>query len=489
MRGGALRTKMAQSCVPMPRFRFRRSTNSQAGLVTASSTSRRRARDHVPRDASQLVYDSGTSAPVTVSWTDELLLVQEGPGAAPRSFRPAALRDSCGCRACKDPSSGQKSFASTEIPTRVGISSVRATESGLAIRFLNDIPRFSNHEMTLPWHQLASSTGPPSSQAAAKRSILGRTGVKYWDAATLAKHVRKMDYDDFMQGGTSFWEVMIDLCRLGIVYLKNVPRDEASVVNITTRIANIRETFYGRTFDVRAKARAENVAYTSGYLGLHQDLCYLEPPPMIQVLHCMDNSCSGGASLFSDGERAGRLLWPFISAGRMSSLADHKVPYQYDKHGYLYHADRPVVDVDAAGRFAGVFWSPPFQGNYMDKDTDISTWIQEARLFESLVNDAAAIHSHKLEQGECVLFDNLRTMHGRTAFDNTLGERWLRGAYIAAEDFLSRAAHIPADQAEVHRGSEQWTDEKAQLELTRTQWWRHVVRRVEELDGRVTQQT
>ena len=85
-------------------------------------------------------------------------------------------------------------------------------------------------------------------------------------------------------------------------------------------LANIRETFYGRTFDVRAKPNAENVAYTSGYLGLHQDLMYLEPPPMIQVLHCMDNSCAGGESLFSDGDRVGRLARRLPLSARARAL-------------------------------------------------------------------------------------------------------------------------------------------------------------------------
>jgi alpha-ketoglutarate-dependent taurine dioxygenase len=346
--------------------------------------------------------------------------------------------------------------------------------------------------MILPWSQLGSSQKRTSSHPALKANVLRRTGVQYWDAATLSKHVRKIDYNEFMQGGTSFWDVVVDICRLGIVYLKNVPRDESSVVSITTRIANIRETFYGRTFDVRAKPNAENVAYTSGYLGLHQDLCYLEPPPMIQVLHCMDNSCSGGESLFSDGERAGRLLWPFVQQpGKMAALAEHRVPYQYDKHGHFYHADRAVIDTDADG-FAGVYWSPPFQGGYTDGNAvgsaakDITDWIAAAKVFEGLVNDDDAVHSYKMEPGECVLFDNLRTMHGRNAFDaGKGGSRWLRGAYIAKEDFLSRAVYIPEGQAEMYRGSEEWSGETAEAQLKASEWWPDVVGRVKQVDGRV----
>ncbi|KAG6006469.1 hypothetical protein E4U21_007013 [Claviceps maximensis] len=488
------------------------------------------------RAASQLVYrpDGMRDVALAISWTSEHILVRredDDDGLAPRVFEAAALRDSCACRACRDISSGQKTFGSVEMAPDIGIAAVRATEPGLAIRFTNEMPRFARrgHEMVLPWTSVAGGrtrtrTRPGASSASApdkqyktslcrrKEAILGRTGVRYWDAGTLARQVRRIDYRAFMEADSSpspspsqpsaFWDAVVDLLRLGIVYLHSVPRDESSVVNITTRIASIRETFYGRTFDVRAKPRADNIAYTSGHLGLHQDLCYLSPPPMIQVLHCMDNSCAGGESLFSDGERVGRLLWPFVggraASAAMAVLADHAVPYQYDKHARFYHAARSVIqrrlDRDDTPSFAGVCWSPPFQGRYHghhdydDYDHDqhdvapgLRPWIPPARIFHALINHPDAVHTYKMQPGECVLFDNLRVLHGRTAFDATArGSRWLRGAYISAEDFLSRAAYIP--HTSTHGAN--WTPDAAEAELRGGPWWADIVARVRELDPR-----
>ncbi|KAG5925379.1 hypothetical protein E4U42_004331 [Claviceps africana] len=289
---------------------------------------------------------------------------------------------------------------------------------------------------------------------------------------------------------TTLAAVVIELLRHGIVYLYNVPRHESSIVRIATRIANIRETLYGRTFDVRAKPDAENVAYTSRHLDLHQDLCYLSPPPMIQMLHCLDNSCAGGESLFSDGDRAGRLLWPFLRAGSpaLAALAEYPVPYQYDKHGHFYHAARSVLrrHHDHRGRpvFAGVCWSPPFQGRHFGPDADVDgpapdlrAWIPAARLFQSLISDPRSVHTYKMRAGECVLFDNLRVMHGRTAFDASAGgERWLRGAYIAAEDFLSRAANVPLE-----RGGAS-APEEAERQLRQDPCFAELERKLKEMD-------
>ncbi|KAG6048346.1 hypothetical protein E4U39_007505 [Claviceps sp. Clav50 group G5] len=493
----------------------------------------------------QLTHQPGqTPDNITISWTHEHILLQhrdrQNSTLLPRRLHAATLRDECGCPICRDESSGNKTFASVEIPPEIRIVGVRATQDGLGIQFANDVVRFEGraHETVVPWERVervvsassycpasvSSSVSASASQSASasasparrhpnslfhrKQALLARTGVHYWDASTLSTQIRKIDYHAFMASSSSpssssssspssyspaFWDVLITLLRLGIVYLTHVPRHESSLTNIISRIANLRETCYGRTFDVRAKPHAENVAYTSGYLGLHQDLCYLAPPPMIQVLHCMDNSCEGGESLFSDGERVGRLLWPFVRGGsgssdKMGVLAEHAVPYQYDQHGYYYRAERSVLRREADGSFGGVYWSPPFQGRYEQEDVDLRAWIPAARVFDGLINDPAAVYRYKMQEGECVLFDNLRVLHGRNAFDaaHRGGSRWLRGGYIAAEDFLSRATYIPAERADEHRGERHlWTPERAEEELRGGDWWSDVVRRVREVDEAV----
>ncbi|KAM0255447.1 hypothetical protein ACHAQJ_005747 [Trichoderma viride] len=471
-------------------------TAASGASQQTTSASRSWPKLEIPRHAQRFTYnDPDTSkgnGPVTIAWTDKFLFVDDpATENGRRTLKPATLRDSCPCPSCRDASSGQKTYSSVEIPVDIGLENVKPTEKGLEIKFLHDIPRFvdngQEHVMTLPWESIDMSLkrkGMEEVRLPRKRSILRRTGVVYWDRDTIAQQVRRIDYAEFMKDDSeAFWDVIIDICRFGIVYLKNVPRDEESIVRITTRIASIRETFYGRTFDVRAKPDAENVAYTSGYLGLHQDLLYLDPPPLIQVLHCMDNSCAGGESLFSDGERVGRLLWPFITRYRMAPLAEHHVPYQYGKNGHHYFSSRYVIDGNASG-FSGVYWSPPFQGKYLSPVKDIRQWIEPARIFSSLINHEDAIHEHKMEPGECVLFDNLRVLHGRNAFDTTAdgGARWLRGAYIAAEDFLSKAAHIPKGMAEKYRRGPAWTPGLAQKALKESEWHGDVVRRVKELD-------
>lgn len=421
---------------------------------------------------------------ITVSSSDQFLQFEDKENGGWTRLYSTTLRDSCACVKCQDPSSGQKNFATTDVPVNVEVENIRLDDTGVGITFRNDIERLARdgHEMILPWDTIEKALGYRDVERFThprQDAVYPKTGRTFWDTETINKRIRKIDYHEFMKGEEAFWQSLLDLANLGLVFLKNVPHDENSIVNITTRIANIKETFYGRTFDVRAKPDAENVAYTSGYLGLHQDLLYLERPPAIQLLHCMENSCSGGESLFSDGLRAGKLLWLQENRSAIENLARVLVPYHYEKHGYWYKQKRPLLNTTEEGTLSEVHWSPPFQNIFPVPSADLRPWLEPAQLFDALINEESAMYQVKMNPGECVFFDNLRVMHGRRAFDASGGSRWLRGAYIEREDFVSRVLHVPAEMAEKYRGGEVWTREGEDDKLRASKWFGDVTQRVE----------
>lgn len=63
-----------------------------------------------------------------------------------------------------------------------------------------------------------------------------------------------------------------NLAAAGILFLTNVPTDETAVEAIAEKLGPIKNTFYGKTWDVKDKPMAENVAYTNVFLDLHMDL-------------------------------------------------------------------------------------------------------------------------------------------------------------------------------------------------------------------------
>ncbi|KAK1996335.1 TfdA family taurine catabolism dioxygenase TauD [Colletotrichum falcatum] len=381
-----------------------------------------------------------------------LRIVDAGTGEPAAVFDAAWLRDRCPCPRCVSPSSGNKSFATTEIPPDIAFAEVRALPDGaVEVRWANDIPRAAaaGHVSVFP------AAGEDALAAMAlERPVLfarhhwppDRAPKFLWTAETLAPRLLRIRYDDFVGGGAPFRDAVLSLSRVGIVFLTDVPQTETAVADVALAFGAVKETFYGRTWDVVSKPEAENVAYTSSYLGLHSDLLYLDSPPRVQLLHCLENSCSGGESIFSDALRAAALLRDARPDG-YDALCSFPVPYHYARNGFFYRQARPVVAHAEDPGLAEVWWSPPFQAPFPAHETEAQAaawprWLDAARAFQAVLEDPANVYQYKLRPGECVLFDNRRVLHGRRAFDTGSGRRWLKGTYVADEDLRSTLRRV-----------------------------------------------
>ena len=76
----------------------------------------------------------------------------------------------------------------------------------------------------------------------------------------------------------------------------------------------MRETNYGRNFEVRTEVNPSNLAYTGLGLQAHTDNPYRDPVPTIQVLYCLESSAAGGDNMVVDV-----LLLPRGCAGKIQA--------------------------------------------------------------------------------------------------------------------------------------------------------------------------
>jgi len=361
------------------------------------------------------------------------------------------LRDSCQCERCVDPHSGQKRFAEADVPLNPPISSATlAANQSLRIVWADDVfTGGAAHTSVYPkalWSQSEPGGRPRYAESVRPRRL--------WDRASFESELRFVPYSDWMQGGAAFWRALVDLHEKGLILLEGVPDSETAVVDVANQIGVVQSTFYGTTWDVVSKPRAENVAYTSEFLGLHQDLCYMAIPPYIQLLHCLRNECHGGESLFSDGVEAAVEL---NLKDPQAALLLSRVPvrYKYDRRGHYYAHSHPVIQTPQTAkgadardgrrvRYRGCAWSPPFQDvqSQVDHGED---WRSAAKAFSAILSSPENVVELKLKPGQCVLFNNQRILHGRRQFDTTSGHRWLKGAYIEKQVFQSKLQHLPGD--------------------------------------------
>ncbi|KAL5413337.1 hypothetical protein PMIN03_003770 [Paraphaeosphaeria minitans] len=369
----------------------------------------------------------------------------------PRTFDTVFLRDSCTCPTCVDPDSRQKLFQTSDIPQEIEgkARTVQDEKRGwvVEVEWQNDVPGYGPEHRTthsIDWLRRALTT-----------EVELRGGVRYddrvfWDRDTITKNNKWIDYADWMSHDTALFDALTHLNRYGILFLKNVPESETSVVSIASRIGTLKDTFYGRTWDVRSKPKAENIAYTPRFLGLHMDLLYTSNPPYLQLLHSLRARTPGGESFFSDAFHAAQKL-DEQSKAHFRTLCTYPVTYHYHHAEHHYHYTRPTIELHPHPKNSEptnlalhrVNWSPPFQGPFEvriagDSQVALPTYLAAANAYEKLLSNEENLFEYKLNEGECVIFDNRRVLHARRAFDVTKGERWLKGAYVDDDVFFSR---------------------------------------------------
>lgn len=405
----------------------------------------------------------------------------------PAKMDAVFARDSCTCPLCVDPSSKQKQFQTSDIPADIkATSTLDPKKQTLEITWTNDIPGFPKDHVTRFDLKPASVT--------CRDSVYHPLEPKnrlIWDGKTIAEKNKWISYDRYMKDDDVLHEALEQLGRYGLVFLTNVPDSEKSVEHIVSRIGILKDTFYGRTWDVKSVANAKNIAYTHQYLGLHMDLMYVTNPPHLQLLHSLRARSPGGSSLFSDSLHAAFELERTDRAA-FDVLTSVPVPFHYKNDNQSYAKWRPTIElatplaalspnpaptataahpssplasslagreilegVPAPPRVKRVNYSPPFQaplapaaladlgfaglGPFGPLSRDRFAALHAAlRKFAALVEAPEALFEHRLEEGECVVFDNRRVLHARRAFDASKGERWLKGAYVDDDVFYSR---------------------------------------------------
>lgn len=90
----------------------------------------------------------------------------------------------------------------------------------------------------------------------------------------------------------------------GFTMLHGLECRSGAVFDVVARFGHIRETNYGRLFDVKTRSSPDNLAFSSAGLALHTDNTYRNPVPGLQLLHCLENSDQGGETLLRDGFHA-----------------------------------------------------------------------------------------------------------------------------------------------------------------------------------------
>ena len=179
----------------------------------------------------------------------------------PYTFDSLFLRDACPCPKCLDPSTRQKLFNTTDLPADILPRAIRIKNNGpLEVVWdqPEDYPHVSQYD---PGFLLRYST--PERRRHFRFPLPQQV---YWDGEMMRENILKVDYEAFLKDDMMLHKVLVSLHLYGLAFFVNVPSentDGTEIANLATRIGEIKQTFYGRTWDVKSVAQSKNIAYHS----------------------------------------------------------------------------------------------------------------------------------------------------------------------------------------------------------------------------------
>ncbi len=216
----------------------------------------------------------------------------------------------------------------------------------------------------------------------------------------------------------------------GAVLVRGWGEDTEALIGLFEQAnLKVRETHFGRIEDLKTdnttNKNTDQLGYTNSAVDLHSDQTYLEDPPPYQLLQSIRTADSGGESLLTNG----RALVDYIKATSRQDyellttvpVVFHRVQKNFEKK-----LSTPLVIEEPDGRVLirlSYFTLAPFAYPF-DLTRD---WYRAYTRFTSLARGRHFQYRFLLQPGDFVLYDNLRMLHGRTAFS---GPRWVRGIYF-----------------------------------------------------------
>ncbi|MFI9648375.1 TauD/TfdA family dioxygenase [Streptomyces sp. NPDC052040] len=343
------------------------------------------------------------------------------------------LRDNCPCPECRDPRSGQKLFQIGSLPAglRVGSTAAADTAGDPAVEV---VWAPNGHRSVYPLAWLDAHR--PGQMG--RRDRRTEAGKELWTARDLSARLPAADWTDYLERPAVRARMLESVVRLGFMVLRGVPLREQQVLAVAETFGHVRETNYGKLFDVRVEPDPNNLAFTSSAITPHTDNPYRDPVPTLQLLHCLVNDADGGDSGLVDGFAAAALLRR-EDPEAFEVLTRTPVPFVFRDAGTELRAERPLIGTDPLGRVREVRFNNRSIGTLRLPADALESFYAAYRTFAEVLLREELRLDLRLVPGDCLVFDNTRLLHARTAFAQD-GARHLQGCYADLDGLESTLA-------------------------------------------------
>ena len=351
------------------------------------------------------------------------------------------LRDVCPSLPTKE--SGLRTFSVATLPVDLTIAPAAASDDGMRLL----VSWSDGHESDYDIVALAAL----APQAAGRRPT--HSPVVHFDSSF---EPRTFSAPELAAGERSHHDLLTAVATDGVALVQGMEGDEATEW-LASMLGRIRDTDYGRVFDIVTEPEAWTLSQSSRGQDAHSDDPFRYTPSGISILHCKHAATGdGGRSIIVDGIKiAEDLRAENPDAFRL--LCEVSIPYvrrrseSVDQGEDVYMlayapvitvdgdpaapaADVPVVGIRFHERSTGVFDVDP---------SIVDDYYLAFRAFAEKVRDPAYQFNRRLADGEAIVFDNQRVLHGRTGYESdTAGRRHMRLCTVDRDQVHSRLRRL-----------------------------------------------
>ena len=343
-------------------------------------------------------------------------------------FHHIWLRDNCTCSQCGDRSGGHRYLELGNINPDITPDEVSIDPSGaLLIRWAGD-----GHLTTYSPDWLRANCY--SNESLAER----RQQPALWDSA-LNDKIPEWDYDRVVDDESFRLQMFQHINEYGFAIIYGVPTLQDQVERLADIFGFIRQTHYGRVFDLIATPKQRILAQTAHAIRPHNDELFRDPIPGLFMMHCLRASeCGGGASILVDGFNAAEKLRS-ENREQFELLCRIPIPHRRflvdEVDDVALSASWPTIELNRHGEIEAVHINERTMAPLDTEEDLIEPVYQALQRMLTLAYDPDACVTYRLESGQAAVMDNHRVLHARAAFN---GNRHIRQCHVDRDEFFSR---------------------------------------------------
>ena len=300
----------------------------------------------------------------------------------------------------------------------------------------------NNEELIIDWDEKPShrSVFPISwlmkySYDPKPKKIYDEPELILWDGAWLDKD--PIERHDIHSCPESVW--MDELVALGFTLLSNMSIEEMEPF-LMKSVGVITDTEFGRISDVKPSPDAKDLGYamTGPKLLPHNGHSYKLNKFLMLFFYCVEHKAKGGESILVDSFRVAKDFRE-QHPNYFKILSETPIVFRkFDpQSNYYFSYTGSIIELDRQGNIYRICFnekncdrSIPFE--------QVESFYEAYAAFHNYMKNPAYQYRFRLQEGDCLLIQNVRVMHARTAFDPNSGMRHLKAGFIDWDYFTGR---------------------------------------------------